>query len=159
MIPDPGTPFLVVIADDAPETPKAVLFAALRAKATGAQLLLLSAVEPPEGVHWPSVAEDIRLMAQRDAREAVQPLLDLARQTLGHDPHYELREGHLRDVIRQLQAEDMLIRELVLAAAPSGNPGPLVLSLAKGERFGARGVPVLVVPGSLSDSEIHELAG
>ena len=47
-----------------------------------------------------------------------------------------------------------------LAAAVGGRgPGPLVASLAKeGVQWGARKVPVTLVPGDLTDEEIAELA-
>ena len=55
---------------------------------------------------------------------------------------------------------DSDIKILVLAAAVGGRgPGPLVASLAKeGVTWGARKVPVTLVPGDLTDDEIAELA-
>ena len=57
-------------------------------------------------------------------------------------------------------AKDPDIKILVLAAASGGRgPGPLVASIAKeGVGFGGRKLPVTVVPGDLTDSEIEDLA-
>ena len=57
-------------------------------------------------------------------------------------------------------SDDADIKILVLAAAVEGRgPGPLVASIAKeGVQWGARKVPVTIVPGDLTDDEIADLA-
>jgi hypothetical protein len=66
----------------------------------------------------------------------------------------------VRAALRDVISNDPDIKILVLAAAVGGRgPGPLVASLAKeGVKWGARKVPVTLVPGDLTDDEIAELA-
>ena len=66
----------------------------------------------------------------------------------------------VRAGLKQVLSEDPDIKILVLAAAPGGRgPGPLVASIAKdGVKWGARNVPVTIVPGDLTDEEIALLA-
>ena len=46
---------------------------------------------------------------------------------------------------------------LVLGAAPSGNPGPLVMSFC-GTDSGKLPCPVMLIPGSLSDERVDQLS-
>ena len=66
-------------------------------------------------------------------------------------------EGETGDVVLKVIEEDPTIRILVLGAA-SGNegPGPLVSQLV-GKISGGMRVPITVVPGNLTDSQIDEL--
>ena len=56
--------------------------------------------------------------------------------------------------------EDAEIKILVLASAGGGkSPGPLVSAVLKqGAAFTGRKLPVTIVPGELTDSEIEDLA-
>ncbi len=79
----------------------------------------------------------------------------------GQSPEFIiLHADNTRAALRKVISEDPAIKILVLAAAVGGRgPGPLVASLAKdGVRWGARKVPVTVVPGDLTDEEIADLA-
>ncbi len=153
-----GTRFIAAIADGSPESSKAVLYAAIRAAAMQVRLLLLATVEPPDGVHWPSVDEEMRALAREEARDAAAPLIVLAEAELGAPVWFDVREGHLREAMRAALTQFPGILELVLASASTGNPGPLVSAIGRGERFGPRPVPVVIVPGALSDDEIRAIA-
>jgi len=148
----------LVIADESPECPTAMLYAALRARATGSRLQMLAVVEPVSYQHWVSVGEEMRAEA-REAAEALTARFaaELVGET-GVEPEIVIREGEMRPELRKLLAEDGDVKLIVLAAAAGRDgPGPLVASLAKGG-LGGRAVPVLVVPGSLSREEVRALA-
>ena len=49
------------------------------------------------------------------------------------------------------------IAALVLGAAPSGNPGPLVANFC-GNDSGRLPCPVMLIPGSLSDERLEQLS-
>ena len=67
-----------------------------------------------------------------------------------------IREGKVQEeVIAQID-EDSDIHVLVLGAATGDNPGPLVSDFS-GPLLGALAVPVLFVPGNLSDEAIDRL--
>lgn len=153
-----STGFIAAIADGSPEASKAVLYAALRARAMQVRLLLLATVEPPEGVHWPSVDEEMRALAREEARTAAAQLIALAEAELAAPVWFDVREGHLREAMRAALTRFPGVIELVLASAATGNPGPLVSAIGRGEKFGPRPLPVVIVPGALSDEEIRALA-
>lgn len=150
----------LVVADGTPESRPAAWFAGLRAAHTGARVSIMAVIEPQGFQHWIGVGEDIK----RDARAAAEAhLVDLSEAVKSCgvvEVEFVIREGELRDQLMRVIEEDRDIRVLVLGAAVDGNPGPLVSSLARGARgiFGARAIPVAVVPGGLSRQEIEEIA-
>ena len=74
-------------------------------------------------------------------------------------PSRSIRVGNRADEIIKLINEDEDISFLVLAAGSGKEgPGPLVSSLA-GKAAASFPVPIVIVPGSLTDEEIDALAG
>ncbi len=148
--------FLCVV-DDTSECRVAVRFASRRARNVGGGMALLRVTELPDAQVWSSVRE---VMAQEARDEAERLMSDLAQQVLadsGLKPELLIREGAVTGELLRLIGEDADIRILVLAAAPgSSGPGPLVSALA-GQMSGNLAIPVMVVPGSLTDAQIDEL--
>jgi len=149
----------LVVADDSPECPIALLYAGLRARATGSGLVMLTVIEPVTYQHWMSVGDEMRA----EAREAAEKLAaryagELAGET-GIAPEIVIREGEVRPELRRLLSEDSGLKLLILAAGVGRDgPGPLVAAVAKGG-LGGRSIPVLVVPGDLSRDDVRALAG
>lgn len=148
----------LVVADDSPECPAALLYAALRARATGSALVMLCVIEPVRDQQWVSVGEEMRAEALEAAEALTARFAAELVGEAGVEPEIIIREGEIRPEIRKLLAEDTAVKLIVLAAgAGRDGPGPLVSALAKGG-LGGRATPVLVVPGQLSRDEIHALA-
>lgn len=148
--------FLVVV-DESPECAKAVTFAALRVRRTGGTVVLLSVIEPDQHQHWLGVEEIMRAEAW-SALETLQAR-QVARIAAFGSIKVEkvIREGKKVDAVEAQIAEDPDIAILVLAAADSSEgPGPLVASIAA-RGANAFGVPVTVVPGTISDSDLAAL--
>ena len=148
--------YLVVI-DDTPEAEIALRFAARRAVKTGGGVEILALVPPTEFVAFGGVQATI----EEDARLHAEGLVAAAAGTLveesGLRPSITVRQGDGPKVIRELIAADPSIAALVLGAAPSGPPGPLVSHFA-GAEAGALPVPLMIVPGSLDRDAIDRLS-
>ena len=149
----------LVIADDTPEFPAAALYAALRAKATGGRLIMLAAAEPVEHQQWLSIGDEMRAEAHDAAMaQAARHAGEIEAET-GLEVDIIIREGDVRDALRALLDEDRTVNLIVLAAgAGREGPGPLVTALARPGGIGGRALPVVVVPGALSKTEIRALA-
>ncbi len=149
----------LVVADDTPECDRALYYAARRAARTGGGVVMLSVLELADvQSQWLGVAELMRAEAT-DKAEARQDLLaSRAKGIAGIEPERLIREGAIADEILKLIEADEDIAILVLAAG-TGNegPGPLISSLVRGMWAGLS-VPVTIVPGGLSDTEIDALA-
>ena len=149
----------LVIADDSPEFPAALAYAALRAKWSGSSVVMRRVIEPEEPAEWVSVSEEIRRQAIEAAEALTQRYAAEVWAETGLKAEIVIREGEIRGEIRRLIEDDPAIRIITLAAgAGQGGPGPLVSSLARGQGFGARPLPVLVVPGGLTKEAIRALA-
>ncbi len=151
----------LVVADDTPEFQAALKFACRRARSTGGHVALLRVIEPEYFEHWSGVREEIERQARDEAEAVLQKSAEFVQAETGLPPEYLIKNAdNVRAALREVIGSDPDIKILVLAAAVGGRgPGPLVASLAKeGVSWGARKVPVTLVPGDLTDEEIAELA-
>ena len=151
----------LVVADDTPEYQAALRFACRRARSTGGHVALLRVIEPEYFEHWSGVREEIDRQAREEAEAILQKSAELVLAETGLPPEFLIKHAeNVRAGLREVIAADPDIKILVLAAATGGRgPGPLVASLAKdGVTWGARKVPVTLVPGDLTDDEIADLA-
>ena len=84
---------------------------------------------------------------------AIGEILDEA----GIEANIIIRQGEVVRSVRDYIAGRDEIAALVLGAAPSGSPGPLVANFA-GTDAGLLPCPVMIIPGSLSDERLEQLS-
>ncbi len=152
-------PKFLVVVDGTPESSRAVHFAARRSARTGASMLMLGVITPPDSFEWLGVGDVLRAEAEDEVAGLLDAASEHARTAAGVDAERILKEGDRAEAILELIAEDDDISFLVLAAASeSSGPGPLVTGIvAKGSSTFP--VPIVIVPGNLTDDEIDALAG
>lgn len=149
----------LVIADESPEFPAALAYAAHLAKAGGWRLLMLHVIEPSDPAPWVTVSEEMERQALAGAEAMFERYAAEAWAEAGVTAEGVLRKGELRPELRRFLDETPDVKLVVLATSPgAGGPGPLVASIAKGQGWGARPVPVMIVPGAFSKDEIRALA-
>ena len=152
-------PKFMVVVDETPECHRAVHFAARRASRTGASMVMLAVVDPPDNFEWIGVGEAMIAEAQEEAEKRLEEAAKEARSAAGLDPEQVIRVGEKSASITKLIEEDEDISFLVLAAGTGKEgPGPLVSTIA-GKAASTFPIPIVIVPGSLSDDEIDALAG
>ena len=153
---EPKRTYLVVI-DDSPEARVALRFAARRATKTDGQVEVLAVVEPQDFVQWGGVQaafeEEQRLRIEGVVSGAIGEIIDEA----GVRPSIVVRSGDPTKVVRDYIGERDEVAALVLGAAPSGHPGPLVAHFTDGDA-GKLPCPVMIIPGSLSDERLEQLS-
>ena len=151
-------PKLLVVVDGTDESRRATYFAARRAKRNGARVTMVGINEPNEFVNWFNVGRVMREEAEDQIHALITEAAGPVREITGSDPEQIVRTGDAAEEIRALVDEDEDISLLVLAAGTGGEgPGPLVLTLV-GRQAGDFPVPLMVVPGHLTDEEIDALA-
>jgi len=147
--------YLVVI-DETPEAEVALRFAARRAVKTGGGVEILALLPAADFVPWGGVQATI----EEEARQRAQGLCAAAAGTLvaeaGLKPSITVRQGDPGKVIRDMIAGNPDIAALVLASAASGAPGPLISHFASDA--GALTVPLMIVPGNISQDAIDRLS-
>lgn len=153
-------PKFLVVVDETAECERAIHFAARRSLRTGASLIMLGVVQPPEeSLEFLGVGDAMRAEAEGEIAENLDRAAGRVRATVGIEPEIALRSGEMAEAILALIDKDADISFLVLAAAAGKEgPGPLVQQVT-GKNAGHFPVPVVIVPGDLSDEEIDALAG
>jgi nucleotide-binding universal stress UspA family protein len=153
-------PKFLVVVDETPECSRAIRFASRRCGRTGANLVMLAVVEPPDNFEWLGVGEVLRAEAEEEAASRLEEAVATAQQASpGLTPERVVKLGEKDQSILDLIAEDQDISFLVLASGVgSAGPGPLVSGIA-GRLSGTFPVPIVIVPGDLADEAIDALAG
>jgi nucleotide-binding universal stress UspA family protein len=148
--------YLVVI-DDSDEARVALRFAARRAAKTQGAVEVLAIVEPQDFVQWggvqAAIEEEQTLRIEATVTSSVGEIVDAA----GIVPTIVIRQGEPVKVVRELIGERKDIAALVLGAAASGAPGPLVADFT-GTDAGKLPCPVMIIPGSLSEERLEQLS-
>jgi len=147
----------LVVVDDSAESRVALRFAARRAAKTGGKIEVLGLVEPQDFVQFggvqAAIEEEQRLRIEGVVSAAIGEILDQS----GVEAQIIMRSGEAVKTVREyLEGRDE-VAALVLGAAPSGSPGPLVASFA-GTDAGLLPCPLMIIPGSLSDDRLEQLS-
>ena len=147
----------LVVVDDSAEARVALRFAARRAAKTSGRIEVLGIVEPQDFVQFggvqAAIEEEQRLRIEGVVSSAIGEILDES----GVEANIIIQQGEGVRAVRDYVGERPDIAALVLGAAPSGNPGPLVVELLRNRR-GQAAVPGDVDPGASSDERLEQLS-
>lgn len=147
----------LVILDDTEESEVALRFAARRAAKTGGAVEILVIVPRQAFVAWGGVQATIESESREHAEALVARTLETLSAELGQHPRVTVKQGDAVPLIREALADNPEIGALVLGAAKTGSPGPLVAHFA-GAESGSLPCPVMIVPGSLSREGLDHLS-
>lgn len=156
---NPAERKFLAVSDETDECLAALIFAAMRAKAVNAGLVVLRCAPSPGLGGWIGLDRDISQDALDLARLKALRHIDAVEQRVGVRAELTVSPDDPVDAIARLIDEDRAIKSLVLAAAPGWRPGPLVSRLAKGKPIASRPVAVTVIPGEITDAELDALGG
>jgi nucleotide-binding universal stress UspA family protein len=147
----------LVVVDDSAEARVALRFAARRAAKTNGAIEVLGIVEPQDFVQFggvqAAIEEEQRLRIEGVVSSAIGELLDES----GVEANIIIQHGEPVKAVRDYVGEREEVAALVLGAAPSGSPGPLVANFC-GNDAGRLPCPVMLIPGSLSDERLEQLS-
>ena len=147
----------LVVVDDSPEARVALRFAARRAAKTSGRIEIWGIVEPQDFVQFggvqAAIEEEQRLRIEGVVSAAIGEILDEA----GIEAVIIVQQGEPVKAVREYVGGREEVAALVLGAAPSGNPGPLVANFC-GNDAGRLPCPVMLIPGSLSDERLEQLS-
>ena len=151
-------PKCLVIVDDSAELDRAVYYASRWAVRVGGGVVMLRVIEiEDQNQQWLGVADIMRAEAHEAAAAALDRAAGRANGISAITPERVIREGSAIEQILGVIDEDADIAMLVLAASPGAEgPGPLVTAMAN--TMGSFPIPVMMVPGELSDAELDALS-
>ena len=151
-------PKCLVIVDDTAEWDRAVYYASRWAMRVSGGVVMLRVIETEDqNQQWLGVADIMRAEAHEAANEALDRASGRANGIAAITPERVIREGVPAEQILDVIDQDADISMLVLAANPGAEgPGPIITSLAK--TVGDFPIPLVIISGALSDSEIDGLS-
>ena len=152
---------MLVIVDDTQEVEAALFFCASRIAHSSGVIVMLHVIEPQDFQTWMGV-QQLHVEEETNKAKAQFRLLRRKLSQAGYENvavEEVIREGVIVDEITKLIDEDPDIGIMVLGAAVDAKgPGPLVSSLAAGNRAGTFPIPITIVPGDLTAEELQALA-
>jgi len=151
-------PKCLVIVDDTAEWDRAVYYASRWAVRAGGGVVMLRIIETEDqNQQWLGVADIMRAEAHEDANAALDRASGRANGIAAITPERVIREGDPTEQVIDVIEKDVDIAILVLAANPGPEgAGPLIAAMANA--VGNFPVPIVIVPGELSDAEIDALS-
>src|ERR1700726_347467 len=151
-------PKCLVIVDDTTEWDRAVYYASRWAIRVGGGVVMLCIIETEDqNQQWLGVADIMRAEALEEANAALDRGAGRANGIAAITPERVIREGDPTEQILDVIEKDVDIAMLVLAANPGPEgPGPIITAMA--QAVGTFPIPVVIVPGDLSDAEIDALS-
>ena len=149
---------LLVCVDGSPEAKAALTLTARKAKRRGDVVEVLHVMEPEAEVQSLfNVADRMREERRAEGEKLLNELAEWCQQTSGLTPSLQLKEGRTGDVILSSVLEDADVTMLILgAASTTGGRGTLLAWLA-GQLGDRLLVPLMLVPGNLTDQQINAL--
>ena len=152
------SPKCLVIVDDTAEWDRAVYYASRWAMRVGGGVVMLRIIETEDqNQQWLGVADIMRAEAHEAADAALDRASGRANGIAAITPERVIREGDPAEQILDVIDHDVDIALLVLAANPGAEgPGPLITLMA--DLAGSFPIPVMIVPGELSDADIDALS-
>lgn len=155
---DPGhKPKFLVVLDESAECSRAVRFAARRALRTGSDMVMLTVIDAGDFQHWLGVGDIMKQEALEAAERRIASEMAACAALGDIVCEKVVRIGATLDELLKLIDEDEDIAYLTLASGVgSDGPGPLVAMVGRASQVFR--LPVVIVPGGLSDAEIDALA-
>lgn len=147
----------LVVLDETDEARIALRFAARRASKTSGTVEIVVLIPPPEFVQWGGVQAAMEEEARLRAEALVAQVGGELMEETGLRPSVVVEQGEPVAAVRKVLLEREDVAALVLGAAATGSPGPLVAHFA-GTEASALPCPLMIIPGSLSDEALDRLS-
>jgi nucleotide-binding universal stress UspA family protein len=151
-------PKCLVIVDDTAEWDRAVRYASRWAVRAGGGVVMLRVVQvEDQNQQWLGVADVMRAEALEEANAALDRAAGRANGIAAITPERVIREGDPTEQMIDVIEQDVDIVMLVLASNPGPEgPGPLISAMTNA--VATFPIPIVIVPGDLSDPEIDALS-
>lgn len=136
----------------------ALRFACARASVIDGEVEMLYVINPVDYNTIFSVADVIKKERRNDAEKLLKDLSEDMFSRSKIRPKGIIREGMITDIVCSCIEEDKSISMLTLGVAPDGSSGKTGLLSNLSSEIGNRiHIPLLIVPGNLTDKEIAAL--
>jgi nucleotide-binding universal stress UspA family protein len=148
---------LLVCVDGSEHSRVAVRFACKEAERLDFKVEMIHVINPSE---YNSLFMGGDMLREEKHAEAEKLLKDIVKQIKDLStikPSYVIREGFLSDEVVKAIAEDESVNMLILGKAPETASKNDIIALLSAQLVSKIMVPMLIVPGNLTDLQIEDL--
>jgi len=149
--------YLICVSDQQ-ESETALRYGCLRAKRRNAQIAILHVVEPADFEGLLAIGDVIRQEKEEEAQTLLNRMADIANQELGVHPILILKEGNIGEEIIKTTLENSDINMVILGLRHDSKLGPKLASFLTTKMGAEMLVPLMLVPGNLTDAQLIELS-
>jgi len=148
---------VIVLVNGDFSTRAAVAWAARWSLRTGDAIVLFHVIEPDHAMGFGVMQDLMRAEQWQAAERMLSTFSAYAEKLTGQMPAHLVREGSLKETVREVLKDEADLSLLVIAASHrESGPAPLIAYLAS--RMGSRVmVPMVLVPGTMSAEEIDKM--
>lgn len=152
------TPKFLVCVDEKDHSRVALRFACAKAQKTGAKVEVIYVIEPADLNTFQAVVESIEAQKREEAEKLLTKLAEDVVAWCGLTPSIIVRQGTISEQIINAIEEDSDINMLMLGAAADGSSSKNGILTTITAQMGVRiHIPLLIVPGDLTDKQITDL--
>lgn len=148
----------LVCVDGSDAAKVALNFACKKAAKRGGVVEVLHVIPPADMQNMFGVLEKAREEQRKEADELTAALCASAVAYSGINPRVIIREGRLGEEVLTAVMEDPHIDMIMLGVSPEGDGGGKLLLWLAGKLGDKLLVPILLIPGNLTDLQIEELS-
>ena len=148
----------LVCVDDTEVSCMALRFACIKARKRHILIDIMHVIPPSDIQALGGVAEKMRAEQRAEAETFLQELSQIAFELSGVMPTLWIREGDPSQEILDLALSQPDINMLVMGINPSSKSGNRVISWITSKAGEKLLVPVMLVPSTLTDQQMHQLA-
>ena len=150
---------LLVCVDNSPHSHIALRFACSKAKHQGFAVELIHVINSSEYNTNTlfGVGEKIREERRAEVEKLMNEFASEAQQYAGVTPSFYIKEGSLGDEIVKTVTEDGNFNMLVIGKSPHEHSKKDIITQVASELAGKLMIPMIIVPGNLTDQQIEEL--
>lgn len=149
---------ILVCVNDNEHSRVALKFACAKSKKTGCLVSILHVLEPADYQGLSMVMDHIENDKRKVAEKLLHDMADLANQFSGVTPVLMLREGINGKEIVAVANQDHTIGMLVMGSSPETPGKGKLLSWLVGQLGKELLIPMIIVPGNLTEQQIEALA-
>lgn len=135
----------------------ALQFACNLAKTNNGLITILHVIEPSEYHSFGGIEKAMQTEQQNNAQELMDNLSQKASEWFGASTILQVKEGKIENEIIQVVENDKTIKMMIVGAAPDGASKSKILPPLVSSLGSKLSIPMLIIPGNLSDEQIEDL--
>ena len=143
--------------DQHDESKVALRLACMKANARGSQVIMVHVITPADFQTLGAIADRMREERKREGQQLLSELAEEAYSTYGIRPQTVLREGPTGDEILEAALVDAYVSMIVIGIAEHGTGRGKLASWLATQLGNKLLIPLLMVPGNLTDQQLHSL--